>query len=73
MDVHRVIADLREERACLDETVIGLEKLLLKRAPRRGRPPLWSSAKRDTAPKKEKGANGALKQPARTMGASLQS
>ena len=41
MNILKIIAGLREERACLDEVLIGLEKLSLKRTPRRGRPPAW--------------------------------
>ena len=36
-----MITALREERACLDEALMGLEKLANARAPRRGRPPAW--------------------------------
>jgi hypothetical protein len=41
MDIREVIAQLRMERACLDEALASLERLVLKRGPRRGRPPLW--------------------------------
>jgi hypothetical protein len=41
MDVRKIIAQLREERACIEEALVGIEKLLNLRAPRRGRPPLW--------------------------------
>jgi len=40
MNVSKMIAELRQERACLDEVIVGLEKLLRQREPRRGRPPL---------------------------------
>ena len=36
-----MIVELREERACLDEALIGLERLAQKRTPRRGRPRKW--------------------------------
>jgi hypothetical protein len=41
MNILKIIAELQEERECLDQVLIGLEKLSLKR-PRRGRPPKWS-------------------------------
>jgi hypothetical protein len=41
MDIQKMIAELTEERACLDDALIGLEKLAQKRTPRRGRPPKW--------------------------------
>ena len=49
MNILKIIAELREERACLDEVLIGLEKLSLKRTPRRGRPPAWSRVASHTA------------------------
>jgi len=51
MNIQKIIDDLREERACLDEVLIGLEKLALKRTPRRGRPRAWSRATGLTASK----------------------
>jgi hypothetical protein len=53
MDVRKIIAELQQERACLDQALVCLERLSLKRVPRRGRPPLWAKAPRDTAPKKK--------------------
>jgi hypothetical protein len=41
MDLHKMIAELRAERDCLDSALMNLHKLALKRAPRRGRPPSW--------------------------------
>jgi len=40
MEIHKIIAELQRERSYLDEALAGLERLSLKRAPRRGRPPL---------------------------------
>jgi hypothetical protein len=53
MDVQKIIAQLREERACIEEALVGLEKLLKMRAPRRGRPPLWLRPNGATAAKKK--------------------
>jgi hypothetical protein len=61
MELQTIIAQLREERARLDETIVVLEKLLRIRAPRRGRPPFW--LKPNNAPaakKKEKVVQAAL-------------
>jgi len=55
MDIQRMIAELHAERACLDEALIGLEKLAQKRTPRRGRPPKWL---RPTAINELKNLNG---------------
>jgi hypothetical protein len=43
MDISKTIAELREERARIDDAIASLEKLSARRAPRRGRPPAWSS------------------------------
>ncbi len=57
MDIHKMIAELRIERECLDGALMSLHKLALKRAPRRGRPPSWDgvialTARKPHAPKR---------------------
>jgi hypothetical protein len=42
MEIQRIIAELREERARLDEAISALEKVALTQKPRRGRPPAWT-------------------------------
>jgi len=61
VNVQRVIAELREERDCLDEVLIGLEKLQSRRTPRRGRPPSWMTMNSGSASKKANVANGLTK------------
>jgi hypothetical protein len=51
VNILKIIEELREERACLDEVLVGLEKLSLKRMPRRGRRPAWSRVTSLTAPR----------------------
>jgi hypothetical protein len=61
MELEKIIAQLREDRARVDETIVALEKVLRTRAPRRGRPPFW--LKPNNAPaakKKEKVVQAAL-------------
>jgi hypothetical protein len=58
MNLLKTIAELREERACLDEILMGLEKLSLKRTPRRGRPPAWSKVNGVSSRKNGSGLNG---------------
>jgi hypothetical protein len=60
MNILKIIEEFREERACLDEVLIGLEKLALKRTPRRGRPPAWSKVTRLTAPNNGNGQDGSV-------------
>jgi hypothetical protein len=41
MDVTRILAELRAERAQLEEAILSLERLARGRGKRRGRPPAW--------------------------------
>jgi hypothetical protein len=43
MDLHRMIAEIQEERHRLDEAIEALERLSAGKARRRGRPPGWLS------------------------------
>jgi hypothetical protein len=44
MDILKMIADLRAERAAIEEALVVLERLAKTRGKRRGRPPSWMSA-----------------------------
>ncbi|MEQ1948054.1 MAG: hypothetical protein ABL995_12745 [Bryobacteraceae bacterium] len=44
MDVLKMLADLRQERAQIEEAIVTLERLAAGRGRRRGRPPSWMSA-----------------------------
>jgi hypothetical protein len=65
MNILKIIEELREERACIDEVLMGLERLSLKRTPRRGRPPAWSRVTSLTASKSSNGLNGSMNEPPR--------
>jgi hypothetical protein len=41
MDIQKIIEELREERAQLEEAILSIERLALGRGNRRGRPPSW--------------------------------
>jgi hypothetical protein len=43
MDMTKVLAELRQERAQIDEAILSLERLAHGRGRRRGRPPALSS------------------------------
>jgi len=58
MDIQKIIAEFRAELECLDEVIASLEKLSLKRTPRRGRPPAWARVHSVSASKKHNGWNG---------------
>ena len=49
IDVAKILADLKEEKAQLEQAILTLERLAAGRAPRRGRPPAWMS---EAAPKR---------------------
>lgn len=44
MDVTKILAELRAERAQIEEAIISLERLARGRGKRRGRPPAWMSS-----------------------------
>jgi hypothetical protein len=52
MDVMKMLADLRQERAAIEEAILTLERLAGGQGKRRGRPPAWMVALR----KREQGA-----------------
>lgn len=41
MDVTKILAELRQERAQIEEAILSLERLAMGRGKRRGRPPAW--------------------------------
>jgi hypothetical protein len=43
MDILKMIAELRGERAAIDDALAVLERLAATRGKRRGRPPVWMS------------------------------
>ena len=43
MDVLKMLTELREERAQVEEAILALERLASGRGKRRGRPPAWLS------------------------------
>jgi hypothetical protein len=47
MDVSKILAELRAERAQLEEAILSLERLARGRGKRRGRPPAWLSPERN--------------------------
>jgi hypothetical protein len=44
MDVLKMLAELRQELAYVEEAILALERLALGHGKRRGRPPAWMSA-----------------------------
>jgi hypothetical protein len=41
IDVAKILDDLKQEKAQLEQAIITLERLAVGRGPRRGRPPAW--------------------------------
>ena len=55
MDITKMLQELREERAGVEEAILVLERLASGRGRRRGRPPAWmSSIKKRGRPKGSK-------------------
>lgn len=52
MDIVKMVAALREERALLEEVIIAMERLARGQGKRRGRPPAWMSAMRNAVPRR---------------------
>jgi hypothetical protein len=50
MDVLKMLAELREDRAQIEEAIMAIERLASGGRKRRGRPPAWMSA--TSAPKR---------------------
>lgn len=44
MDVTKILAELKAERAQIEEAIMSLERLARGRGKRRGRPPSWLSS-----------------------------
>ncbi len=44
MDVIKMLAELRQERAQIEEAIMALERLAHGQGKRRGRPPAWMTA-----------------------------
>ena len=79
MDVTRILAELRAERAQLEEAILSLERLARGRGKRRGRPPAWlanessegsgGTASAAEAPKRRGRPPGSKNKTAAVMGA----
>ena len=41
MDLHKIVAELREEQERLTEAIVALERIARSGGKRRGRPPAW--------------------------------
>jgi hypothetical protein len=54
MNLTKILEDLRQERAQIDEAILSLERLAAGSGPRRGRPPAWLKAQKDR-PRSAKG------------------
>ena len=54
MDINKTLDELRQERARIEEAILGLERLAVAGVKRRGRPPLWMAAAKTSshAPRK---------------------
>ncbi len=66
MDVVKMLAELRQERAQVEEAIVVLERLALGHGKRRGRPPAWMTA--TSAAKRRGRPPGSKNRPKETSG-----
>jgi hypothetical protein len=70
MDVTKILAELRAERAQIEEAILSLERLARGRGRRRGRPTAWMAGSEPEPPKRRGRPPGSKnKQPAAMMAA----
>jgi hypothetical protein len=67
MDVSKILGELKEERAQIEEAIVSLERLARGRGRRRGRPPAWMT---DLTVKRRGRPPGSKNKPAGTAAAS---
>ena len=58
-----MLAELRNERAHIEEAIMTLERLASGHQKRRGRPPMWMVMQRENAPKKRGRPPGSKNKP----------
>ena len=61
MDILKMLADLRQERAQIEEAIITIERMAMGQGERRGRPPAWMTAA--SAPKRRGRPPGSKNKP----------
>jgi len=61
MDILKMLAELRQERAQIEEAILAIEHLASGRGKRRGRPPAWMTAV--SAPKRRGRPPGSKNKP----------
>jgi hypothetical protein len=61
MDVLKMLADLNQQRAEIEEAILAIERLASGKGKRRGRPPAWMAAA--TAPKRRGRPPGSKNKP----------
>jgi hypothetical protein len=52
MDIGKVLAELRQELVQVEEAILSLERMAIGAGKRRGRPPAWMIAAKETPVKK---------------------
>ena len=65
MDILKTLAEMRQERARIEEAIVVLERLVLGQEKRRGRPPAWMAAA--SAPKPRGRPTGSTNKPKAKM------
>jgi len=55
MDIGKVLDELREQLHQVDEAILSLERMAVGAGKRRGRPPAWMVAAKETTPVRKRG------------------
>jgi hypothetical protein len=63
MDILKLLGELRQERAQVEEAILVLQRLSLGQGKRRGRPPAWMAAAAVNAPKRRGRPPGSKNKP----------
>ena len=64
MDMLKMLAEMRQERAQIEEAILVLERLASGQGRRRGRPPAWMTAAAANGPKRRGQPAGSKSKPA---------
>ena len=63
MDIQKMLAEMRQELAAIEEAILVLERLASGRGRRRGRPPAWMKAAAAITPERRGGPPGSKNKP----------
>jgi hypothetical protein len=63
MEINKILDELRQEQASLEEAILSMQRFAAGRGRRRGRPPAWLKAASENLPKKRGRPPGSKNKP----------